>query len=169
MGKVADALIIIDMQKGVCQNTGEDINRLSEMTEAINQRATLYHQIGLPVIWIQHQDDQIQPDSEAYELLDSLNVEIGTDKIMSKTHPDAFYHTELSDILGRLSANAIEIMGAQVEYCVDSTIKAAFDRGYKILMQHGSSMTYDNAYMSASATRNFYENIWDQQFVEWID
>jgi hypothetical protein len=40
--------------------------------------------------------------------------------------------------------------------------------GYKIMMKHGASSTFDNRYLSAAATIKFFEQILNQRFLEFI-
>jgi hypothetical protein len=51
---------------------------------------------------------------------------------------------------------------------VDSTIKVAHSLGYKLNMLPNATTTMDNKYMSAAKTIQFYENIWDRRFVDFI-
>lgn len=60
----------------------------------------------------------------------------------------------------------LEICGAQTEYCVDTTIKMAHGLGYQLSMRYGASSTFDNQFMTAKETIQFYENIWEEYFLD---
>ena len=53
--KTSDALIVIDMQNEVCAG----IYRREELIEQINQRILTYRKAKKPIIFIQHNDDEL--------------------------------------------------------------------------------------------------------------
>ena len=72
-----------------------------------------------------------------------------------KTHANAFYKTNLKEILDQLSVNRIEFCGAQTEYCMDATIKFAHGLGYENFMGQKTTSTLNNPFMSAKETIDF--------------
>lgn len=76
---------------------------------------------------------------------------------VQKKYASAFYKTDLQQLLTKIEVESIEICGAQTEYCVDSTIKVAHSLGYKLTILP-----------NATTTIQFYENIWDRRFVDFI-
>ena len=55
----------------------------------------------------------------------------------------------------------------QTEYCLDATIKSAFDNEYKIIVPDGTNTTYDNKYMSGEKTVEYYNyGIWNNRFAD---
>ncbi|RRG18308.1 isochorismatase family protein [Weissella viridescens] len=161
----ADVLIIIDMQNGICRQNELESLDLTHLIQQINDRVQVYRTLKQPIIWIQHHDDSIQRETVAWNFLPELEVNRTIDIIIEKDHPDSFHNTRLTAQLNQLEAQRLEICGAQVEFCVDTTIKAAFDRGYQLFMYPNMTTTWDNAWMSAKQTQKFYENIWQNTFV----
>ena len=54
------------------------------------------------------------------------------------------------------------IIGLQTNYCIDATIKSAFERGYKVIIPKGTNSTFDNKYMSGEVTFKYYnEEVWE--------
>lgn len=41
-------------------------------------------------------------------------------------------------------------------------------RQYEVIMQHHASSTFDNKYMTAKDTVNFFESIWNNNFLHFI-
>ncbi len=68
----------------------------------------------------------------------------------------------------KIDVESIETCETQAEYCVDSTIKVAHSLGYKLNILPNATTTMDNRYMSAAKTIQFYENIWDRRFVNFV-
>ncbi|WP_313630778.1 cysteine hydrolase family protein [Enterococcus devriesei] len=164
MPKLSDALLVIDLQKGVCFKE-EPIYHLDELISNINQRIIDYRQANKTVVFIQHCDEELIPHTEAWELLTELAIAI-TDPIIQKNHANAFYHTKLQATLTEKDCHSLEVCGAQTEYCIDTTIKFAHGLGYPLTMKKNFSTTYDHSFLSAANTIAFYEKIWNKRFLQ---
>lgn len=166
---LVDVLLVIDLQKGVCdfEWDGKDyqIYNFEKVINGVNERIELYFSQGLPIIFIQHNDESLVEGQTDWEIVDQLKSKKGN-YFVQKKYANSFYKTNLQEILQRINAKSLEICGAQTQYCVDSTIKFAHGLGYDLQMVKGLSTTYDNDYMSAENTINFYEDIWDGRFLK---
>ncbi|GAB7270102.1 hypothetical protein DZS_14960 [Dickeya ananatis] len=108
-------LIVIDMQNGVFATPRY---QPESVTERINQLIDAADQ----TIFIQHTDADMLPDSEAWQVLPSLHRPANAISV-TKTACDAFYRTELAQILDRLQVRHFTLCGCATDYCVDATIK----------------------------------------------
>ncbi|MBP1555735.1 MAG: isochorismatase family protein [Oscillospiraceae bacterium] len=55
------------------------------------------------------------------------------------------------------------IAGLQTNYCIDATVKSAFERGYEVIIPEGSNSTFDNNYMTGETTVRYYnEDVWEE-------
>lgn len=88
------ALIVIDMQNGVVNPAGKVIYNQVGLVHLINERIAAYRQVQQPIIFVQHVDEDLVPDSTAWQLVSSLDV-LPTDLRIQKEHPNAFYRTNL--------------------------------------------------------------------------
>ncbi|MBS7576318.1 MULTISPECIES: isochorismatase family protein [unclassified Enterococcus] len=167
MAETSDALVIIDLQNGVCKSE-ELIYNFHELVRLVNHRVAQYQKDNKAIIIIQHCDETLLQGSYEWEVVPELNIPTNVHKVI-KTHADSFFKTNFQSLLKKLKVTEMEICGAQTEYCIDTTIKVAHALGYHIQMQHGATTTYDNPYMHAQATINFYEGIWHQRFVTFIN
>ena len=158
------ALLVIDLQNGVCHNS-KDIFNLKSLIKLINERIAFFRAQELPVVFIQHENSLLLKDSTEWKLISELNYQ-RDDFYINKTHPNSFYKTKLQETLNNLQVRELEICGAQIEYCVDTTIKMAHGLGYQLSMKHGASSTFDNQFMTAKETIKFYENIWEEYFLD---
>lgn len=163
MMQLSDALVIIDLQKGVCSATNPIYN-LESLIQRLNSRISDYFNEQKTIVFIQHTDSDLPLHSEAFSLLDNLRQPL-TSRYVQKTHANSFYHTNLAVILEETHCQSIEIWGAQTEYCIDATTKFAHGLGYTVQMVSGSTTTYDTSYMTAQQTISFYEAIWTNRFV----
>ena len=177
--KTSDALIVIDMQNEVCAG----IYRREELIEQINQRILTYRKAKKPIIFIQHNDDELIKESFGWQMIPEL-LTASTDKYVEKTHANGFYQTELQKLLTDLSVKLIEFCGAQTEFCVNTTLVfAQYSRvplfyhklrkhglGYQNWMQRGASSTFDSKWLSAKEIVDFYEkHLWDERFLQFLD
>lgn len=164
----ADVLLIIDMQNGVCRYEDQTIGNLDHMIEEINKRIAEYASEKTPVIFIRHSDTYIKKGSQKWEVLSELDTS-EAECYIDKTHPNAFYQTNLKEVLDKLDAHALEICGVETQYCVDSTVKFAHGLGYAIQMQKGVNSAWDSEQMTGEQTVRFYEEVWNGSFVTFID
>lgn len=161
------ALVIIDLQQGVCYGE-ETLYNLDHLIQRVNARIEAYRKLELPIIFIQHEDEDLIPQTDTWALHPTL-ANTPEDYYVAKTHANSFYHTELQKVLDKEQVTDLEIWGAQTQYCMDSTIKFAHGLGYKLFMKPGGSSTVSNEFMSAAQTIGFYENIWRDRFVTITD
>lgn len=159
MPELAEALVIVDMQKAF--QYSYDFNGL---VHRINDRIFSYRQANLPIIYIQHNDQYIVRGSELWQLSGKLDKQ-KEDTVIEKFHPNAFYQTNLNKILMENHIRTIEMCGAQTEYCCNASVVMAHGLGYKVLMEHDMTTTFDNDYMIAEDTILFFENVWNKRFV----
>lgn len=55
-------------------------------------------------------------------------------------------------------------------FCIDATVKSAFDREYKVIIPKGCNSTSDNDYMDAETTYKYYNDMmWPERFAKCID
>lgn len=160
MPKLAEALVVIDMQKAL--QYSYDFNGL---IRKINDRISQYRTANLPIIFIQHNDQDVVRGSDMWKLSNKLDKQ-SEDIVVEKFHPNAFYQTNLNKVLMEHKIRTLELCGAQTEYCCNATIVMAHGLGYKIVMEHDMTTTFDNDYMTAEDTISFFENIWGGRFVE---
>lgn len=160
------ALLVIDVQNGVCKSD-QVIFNYEDLIAQINNRINYYRQNDFPIIFIQHENTSLQKNSIAWQLVPSLNYKDG-DFLIDKKYLNSFYKTRLERVLNELGINKLEICGTQTEYCIDATVKMAHGLGYEVIMQHHASSTFDNKYMTAKDTVNFFESIWNNNFLHFI-
>lgn len=163
MTKLADVLLIVDLQNGVCHEEGT-IENFETITKNVNHRIEQYKNGKKLVIFVQHIDEGLVENSKAWQIVAELKTSSG-DYFVNKTHANSFYQTNLQKILTKENVKSIEFCGAQTEYCMDATIKFAHGLGYQGQMIKGNTTTYDHSFMSAKETINFYENIWNKRFL----
>ena len=87
----------------------------------------------IPVVWVQHESEELPRDSSVWQLVPELVPAIGEQRVY-KRFPSSFEATNLEDGLGRLGTTRIVLAGAQTNWCIRATAYAALDRGYDLLL-----------------------------------
>jgi nicotinamidase-related amidase len=132
------ALMVIDVQKGV-------VGEAHERDAVVANIDTLVHQArqdGVPVVWVQHSDDEMPIGSDHWEYVPELERQ-DSEALVHKTHGDSFEGTDLEDVLARVGAGRLVVTGAQSDACIRSTIHGAFARGYDVTLVSDAHTTED--------------------------
>ena len=99
-------------------------------------------QDGVPVIWVQHESDDLPRDSAAWQLVPEL-VPAAGEKRVYKRFPSSFEETDLEHSLARFGTTHIFLAGAQTNWCIRATAYAALDRGYDLTLLKDAHTTAD--------------------------
>lgn len=132
------AVLVIDVQNGVVANGH---NRDQVITN-INEVVAKARAAGVPVIWIQHDAEDLPKGSEQWQLVPEVAPTEGEHKI-EKQYGDSFEATNLEGVLANLKVGSLVVTGAQTDACVRSTLHGAVARGYDALLVGDAHTTDD--------------------------
>lgn len=155
---LADALLVIDMQNGVCFEN-DKIYNYENLIRLINLRIDEYYIQNKPIIFIRHIDENLVKNSSAWQIVSDLQSDKAT-LFIEKSFSSAFYQTDLKEKLEEYHIHSLEICGAETPFCVEATVQAAHCLGYKLFMKKGATSTNYHQYMSVENTIKHYEDIW---------
>ncbi|WP_226501618.1 cysteine hydrolase family protein [Pseudomonas sp. MWU16-30322] len=143
------ALLIIDVQQALCSGQYQcfDIHRV---IDTINQLSTRARKAGVPVVLIQHEeeDSPLALGAAGWQLAEGL-LTAAPDLRVRKTTPDSFYQTDLGKLLPSEDFERLLICGLQTDYCVNATVRKAHELGYDVVLAADAHSTLDNGNMSA--------------------
>jgi nicotinamidase-related amidase len=145
------ALLVIDMQKGSFKPYTYRHDTLGKV-ERINALTTFFRKNNYPVIFIQHDgsiENWLIPGTEDWEMLPEL-IHQPEDICVSKTANDSFYNSTLQDVLTSLNISELYITGCATDFCVDSTVKAALSRDYKVIIVEDAHTTASRPFADAT-------------------
>lgn len=130
------ALLIIDMQKEF--NAIEPCKKsIKEALEYINEVSDMFRKANKPVIIIQDEEADDGPGSEGFELMDDL-VTHPSDHNITKVYSNAFWKTNLTNLLESLDVEFVVVSGFAAEHCVLFSLNGALERGFGAsLLQNG--------------------------------
>jgi nicotinamidase-related amidase len=120
------ALLVVDVQKG---NTGEAYER-DRVIANINTLVDKARAEHVPVVWVQHFDDQMPLGSTAWEYADELTPRRDDEPLVAKSWFDAFEDSDLEQRLAERRVGRVVVTGASTDACIRGTLHGAVARGY---------------------------------------
>ena len=159
-------LIVIDVQKGI---TDERLYNYESFLKNITSIIDAARKNGVEVIYVQHDDGPgsgFSVGDRDFEIADQVAPKVG-EKVYFKTINSCFGNKELVSYLE--NEDTLMIVGLQTNFCIDASIKSAFERGYKVIVPEGTNSTFDNDYMTGETTYNYYNKMmWPVRFAECV-
>ncbi|MGH7914741.1 MAG: cysteine hydrolase family protein [Candidatus Binataceae bacterium] len=141
------ALVIIDVQKGMWafpDNPPYDDEGVLQRIAVLIGKARA---AGAPVMYVQHHgidepNHPFKPGLPGYPFHDAIAPAPGDD-VTVKTKSSAFHGTEFDARLKARGIDHLVVTGMQSEYCVDSAVRGAYERGYKVTLVGDAHSTGD--------------------------
>jgi nicotinamidase-related amidase len=122
-------LVIVDVQVGVMR-TAWDAPRIIQNIVGAVEKA---RKQAVPVIWVQHSDDELVYGSPDWNLVPELAPAEGEVRIFKRFN-SAFEQSALDEALARFGAAHIVLAGAATNWCIRATAYGALDRGYDLTL-----------------------------------
>ena len=151
------ALLVIDMQNDYCHpdgvfaGAGLRVAGLDGLVRDINTLAAAARSAGRPVIWVRMEwaedaevgllaerspflrERGLRRGSWGGELVAGLDRAPGDHEVV-KPRFDAFHRTGLEELLRDLGVGTLVVAGVRTDFCVESTVRAAFFRDLKAVV-----------------------------------
>lgn len=137
----ATALIVIDLQADVLEGCFDAAGVVAR-TRVLVERARA---AGVPVVWVQHEDEGMPRGSPAWQLVAGLDPAPHEARVY-KTCWDAFAGTPLREVLEGMGVRRLVVAGAQSDYCIRTTAQRAAADGYEVLLASDAHTTADSAF-----------------------
>ena len=132
------ALLVVDMQKGVVEKAHECAAVIANVRSLVAKA----RQQRVPVIWVQHSDDQLAKGSNEWPIVSELTPREG-EPLVEKSYGDSFEGTNLDKVLSDLGVGHLVVAGAETDSCIRSTIHGALTRGYDVTLVSDAHTTND--------------------------
>jgi nicotinamidase-related amidase len=152
-------VLVIDVQRACCctQPPPRDVEGTVRRINAVTRAA---RSAGRPVVFIQHRDhEEFTPGTDGWQLHPGLEQTEG-DRYVHKTACDAFYATELDQLLRGLNVDTLVVTGYATEFCVDTTLRNATSHGYRIIVVSDGHMTKDRPVLKAEQIIAHHNWVW---------
>jgi nicotinamidase-related amidase len=135
------ALLLVDVQSALIASADRGPDILSVIQRLVARARTA----GTPVIYLQHCHATYQPmikGAVGWHIHGDVAPKPG-ELVIEKTASDAFDQTALQTELDRLAIARLVVCGLQTEFCVDATCRAAFSRGFDVVLAADGHSTTD--------------------------
>lgn len=132
------ALLVIDVQNGVVATSW----KRDDVVANINKLVDHAHSCDIPVIWIQHEAEDLPRGSEEWQIVPEL-VPADGELHVYKEYSDSFAATDLQETLNELGIGHLVITGAQTNACVRATTYRAAGEGYDVTLVGDAHTTED--------------------------
>jgi len=151
------ALLIIDIQNDYFPGGHMELTGMEKAAAQAQQLLKNFRDQGLLAFHVQHLS---QRENAHFFIPNTVGAEIHplvkpekTEIIICKHYPNSFRETVLHEKLQQSKIEQLIICGAMSQMCIDSTVRAAYDLGYRCIVIHDACATKDlsfnNEYLSA--------------------
>lgn len=132
------ALLVVDVQNNVVANA----HQRDEVIANINTLVARARAQQVPVIWVQHADDDLPHGSDGWQYVPELQ-RLESEPLVHKRYGDSFEDTTLESELAQRGVGRLVVTGAQTDACIRATLHGAFTRGYDTLLVSDAHTTED--------------------------
>lgn len=161
-GEKLMVLLVVDMQKGLVD---EDLYAFDTFMERIVRIIDTARKQQVEVIYVQHDagpDSGMSFGDSDFEIAEQVRPMPG-EKVFVKTINSCFGNKDFREYMERQEDKRLMIVGLQTNYCIDCTVKSAFERGFEVIIPEGTNSTFDNDYMSCETAYRYYnEDVWEE-------
>ena len=144
---MTQALLVIDIQNDYFPGGKMELVGSEAAGKVAGQIQSLFRSRNQPVINVQHVARSqsatfFLPDTNGVEI-HSLVVPIPGEEVVIKHFPNSFRETNLLELLNQLNISELTIVGMMTHMCVDTTVRAANDLGFKVTLIADACATAD--------------------------
>lgn len=159
------ALLVIDIQTLLVEAKPFVI---AECLKVWQEAIAVCREKGIEVIYIRHNDEELITGSRGWAIDKAVAPQAG-EKIFDKHCNSAFKETGLQAYLDSQEIEHVIMMGMATNYCVDTTVKVAFELGYHVSVIENATTTFDEEDMTADQLVKHYKSIWNGRFAQTAD
>ena len=154
-------LLVVDMQKALVDEELYDyeafVDRVAKLIDSARKN-------DVEIIYVQHDagaGSGLSAGDEGFAIADAVAPREG-EKVFVKTINSCFGNQDFKAYMEAQEDKRLMIVGLQTNYCIDATVKSAFERGFEVIVPEGTNSTFDNDYMTGETTYRYYnEDVWD--------
>ncbi len=161
------ALLVIDVQNDVVEAAFER----DAVVSNINQLVSNARSEHVPVIWVQHDDEELPAETHGWQIVPEL-VPDPDELIIRKNYRDSFDATDLEAELGKRDVGRLIVTGAQTDYCVRWTLQGALSRGYDTVLAsdaHTTDVTAGTGMPKGEEIISHTNSVWGSQTHPTVD
>jgi len=156
------ALLVLDMQRCFLEPASHAyVPSAHAIIPNLRKLVDIYYQSQKPIIFTRHLNTLQNAGMMSYwwrnligandpfsEIIDELDASKGI--VLEKTQYDAFYQTDLQNLLDEHSVQRVVICGVMTHLCCETTARSAFMRGFEVYFCVDGTATYTREHHLAS-------------------
>ncbi len=140
-----NALLLVDLQNDYFPSGRWPLDRIEAAAANAARVLDAARRRGDRIIHIRHEILRkpapfFSPGTEGAAIHPALTPRVD-EEVFTKHFPNAFRETGLAAVLGAPAETALTIVGAMSHFCIDSTTRAASDRGHPVTVIHDACAT----------------------------
>lgn len=155
-------LLAIDLQKALVD---EELYAYDTFVDRTVRLVNAARKNGVEVIFFRHDagpGSGMSLGDEGFEIIDPLRPE-PEEKVFVKHINSCFGNRDFYAYMKQQADRRLMIIGLQTNYCIDATVKSAFEKGFEVIIPEGTNTTFDNDFMTGETTVRYYnEDIWEE-------
>jgi nicotinamidase-related amidase len=139
------ALVVIDVQRGMFDDPANRPHDGDAVVDRIAELIAKARATKAPIFFVQHDGGKahpLHPGKPGFPFHDKLAPQAG-DNVTVKHRSSAFHETDFDAKLKSAGIDHLVVTGMQSEYCVDSAIRGAHERGYTVTLVSDAHSTFD--------------------------
>jgi nicotinamidase-related amidase len=141
-----DALVVIDVQQGLFSMPQYPPHDGEAVVERIARLVGAARASGMPVLYVQHaggEGDPLNITQPGFAFRPEL-APLASDNVTVKRQPSAFEGTAFDETLKSAGVDHLVICGMETDCCVNATVRAAAERGYRVSLVSDAHTTAGN-------------------------
>lgn len=140
-------LILIDLQNDYFAGGTMELCNIKNAVANARQLLKEFRDKHLPVIHVQHISTRpgatfFLPQTKGVEIHEMVSPLKG-ETVVRKNFPNSFRETDLLELLKERDTDTVVVCGAMSHMCVDATVRAAFDYGFRCVVVEDACATRD--------------------------
>ena len=155
-------LLVVDMQRALTED--EELYDAEAFMDRNIRLIDAARKNKVEVIFVQHDAGEgsgFSAGDEGYEIDPRVAPKEG-EKVFVKTINSCFGNKDFKAYMEQQEDKRLMVIGLQTNYCIDATVKSAFERGFDVIVPEGTNSTFDNDYLTGETTVAYYnEDVWD--------
>lgn len=159
------ALLIIDVQNAMIA-VDNPVYHADNAIRNIQSLITKAKNKNIPIIYVQHNENEgeFKTHTLTWQIFDGIKPS-DEDIIIQKFESDAFYQTNLKEVLDNLSIDQLVIAGMQTDHCVNATSTRAVELGYLVTIIKDAHSTWESDGISAEEIINTHHLKWSKNMI----
>ena len=130
-----EALLLIDIQNDYFPGGKMELVSMEEAAKKAGELLKAFRTAGKPVFFIKHMSTRSDatffvPGTQGMDIHPSVNP-LPNETVIEKHFPNSFLQTDLLSVLKESEVTDLIICGAMSHMCIDTTVRAAKELGFK--------------------------------------